>query len=128
MLSHLLDTLTEILSQFTLGNTTTATVFILQRENLEIIQLAKDAELTKLGDACDEYKANISLLLLQWTEEISHDIADGFLQVFVTYRIMHWSIIFVDENYNLFTCLSSCCKQDVLKTTTKRLLIYWINL
>ena len=49
MLSHLLDTLTEILSQFTLGNTTTATVFILQRENLEIVQLAKDAELTKLG-------------------------------------------------------------------------------
>ena len=34
MLSHLLDSLTEILSQFTLGNTTTATVFILQRENL----------------------------------------------------------------------------------------------
>ena len=77
MLSHLLDTLTEILSQFTLGYTTTATVFILQRENLEIIQLAKDAELTKLGDACDEYKANISLLLLQWTEEISNDVADG---------------------------------------------------
>ena len=49
MFSHLLDTLTEILSQFTFGNTTTATVFILQRENLEIIQLAKDAELTKLG-------------------------------------------------------------------------------
>ena len=48
MLSHLLDTLTEILSQFTLGYTTTATVFILQRENLEIVQLAKDAELTKL--------------------------------------------------------------------------------
>ena len=79
MLSHLLDTLTEILSQFTLGYTTTATVFILQRENLEIIQLAKDAELAKLGDACDEYKANISLLLLQWTEEISHDVADGLL-------------------------------------------------
>ena len=79
MLSHLLDTLTEILSQFTLGYTTTATVFILQRENLEIIQLAKDAELTKLGDARDEYKANISLLLLQGAEEISHDIADGLL-------------------------------------------------
>ena len=79
MLSHLLDTLTEILSQFTLGYTTTATVFILQRENLEIIQLAKDAELTKLGDARDEYKANISLLLLQWTEEISHDVAYGLL-------------------------------------------------
>ena len=49
MLSHLLDTLTEIMRQFTLGNTTTATVFILLRENLEIVQLAKDAELTKLG-------------------------------------------------------------------------------
>jgi hypothetical protein len=49
MLSHLLDTLTEILSQFTLGNTTTATVFIFQSENLKIVQLAKDAELTKLG-------------------------------------------------------------------------------
>ena len=49
MLSHLLDTLTEILSQFTLGYTTTATVFIFQSENLEIVQLAKDAELTKLG-------------------------------------------------------------------------------
>ena len=128
MFSHLLDSLTEILSQFTLGNTTTATVFILQRENLEIIQLTKDAELTKLGAACDEYKANISLLLLQGAEEISHDIADGFLQVFVTYRIMHWSIIFIDENDCLFTYLSSCCKQDVLKTNTKRLLIYWINL
>ena len=77
MLSHLLDTLTEILSQFTLGNTTTATVFILQREKLEIVQLAKDAELTKLGDACDEYKANVSLLLLQGAEEISHDVADA---------------------------------------------------
>ena len=85
MLSHLLDSLTEILSQFTLGYTTTATVFILQRENLEIIQLAKDAELAKLGDTCDEYKANVSLLLLQGTEEISHDVADGLLQVFVTY-------------------------------------------
>ena len=79
MFRHLLDTLTEILSQFTLGYTTTATVFILQRENLEIIQLTKDAELTKLGDACDEYKADVSLLLLQWTEEISHDVADGIL-------------------------------------------------
>ena len=79
MLSHLLDSLTEILSQFTLGYTTTATVFILQRENLEIIQLTKDAELTKLGDACNEYKANISLLLLQGAEEISHDVADGLL-------------------------------------------------
>ena len=49
MLSHLLDNLTDILSQFTLGNTTTATVFIFQSENLEIVQLAKDAELTKLG-------------------------------------------------------------------------------
>ncbi len=48
MLSHLLDSLTEILSQFTLGYTTSDTVFFLQRENLEIIQLAKDAELTKL--------------------------------------------------------------------------------
>ena len=127
MLSHLLDSLTEILSQFTLGNTTTATVFILQRENLEIVQFTKDAELTKLGDACDEYKADVSLLLLQGAEEISHNIADGFLQVFVTDRIMHWSIIFIDENDCLFTCLSSCCKQDVLKTTSKRLLIYWIN-
>ena len=127
MLSHLLDSLTEILSQFTLGNTTTATVFILQRENLEIVQLAKDAELTKLGDACDEYKADVSLLLLQRAEEISHDIADGLLYVFVTDRIMHRSIIFVYENNNLFTCLSSSGKQDVLKTTTKRLLIYWIN-
>ena len=79
MFSHLLDTLTEILSQFTLGNTTTATVFILQRENLEIIQLAKDAELAKLGDACDEYKANVSLLLLQGAEKISHNVADGLL-------------------------------------------------
>ena len=85
MFSHLLDTLTEILRQFTLGNTTTAAVFILQRENFEIIQLAEDAELTKLRDACDEYKANISLLLLQGTEEISHDVADGLLQLFVTY-------------------------------------------
>ena len=128
MFSHLLDTLTEILSQFTLGYTTTAAVFILQRENLEIIQLAEDAELTKLRDACDEYKANVSLLLLQGTEEISHDVADGLLQVFVTYRIMHRGIILIDENDNLFTCLSSCSKQDVLKTTSKRLLIYWINL
>ena len=79
MLSHLLDTLTEIMRQFTLGNTTTATVFIFQRKNLEIVQLAKNAELTKLGDACDEYKANVSLLLLQGTEEISHDVADGLL-------------------------------------------------
>ena len=46
----------------------------------------------------DEYKADVSLLLLQGAEEISHDIADGLLQVFVTDRIMHWSIIFVDEN------------------------------
>ena len=69
MLSHLLDTLTEILSQFTLGNTTTATVFILQRENLEIVQLAEDAELTELRDARDEYKANVSLLLLQGAEK-----------------------------------------------------------
>ena len=37
-----------------IGNTTTAAVFILQRENLEIVQLTKDAELTKLGDACSE--------------------------------------------------------------------------
>ena len=79
MLSHLLDTLTEIMRQFTLGNTTTATVFIFQRENLEIVQLAKNAELTKLGDACDEYKANVSLLLLHGAEEISHDVADGLL-------------------------------------------------
>ena len=127
MFSHLLNTLTEILRQFTLSNTTTAAVFILQRENLEIIQLAEDAELTKLRDACDEYKANVSLLLLQGTEEISHDVADGLLQVFVTYRIMHRGIILIDENDNLFTCLSSCSKQDVLKTTSKRLLIYWIN-
>ena len=124
MLSHLLDTLTEILSQFTLGNTTTATVFILQRENLEIVQLAKDAELTKLGDACDEYKANVSLLLLQGAEEISHDVADGLLQLFVTDRIMYRGIIFVDENNNLLTCLSRGSQQDVLKTTSKRLLIY----
>ena len=41
--------------QFTLGNTTTATVFILQRENLEIVQLAKDAELTKLGEALQKF-------------------------------------------------------------------------
>ena len=128
ILSHLLDSLMEILSQFTLGNTTTATVFILQRENLEIVQLAKDAELTKLGNACDEYKADVSLLLLQGAEEISHDVADGLLQVFVTYRIMHWSIIFIDENDCLFTCLSSSCQQDVLKTTSKRLLIYRLNL
>ena len=127
MFSHLLDTLTEIQSQFTLGYTTTATVFILQRENLEIVQFTKDAELAKLGDACDEYKADVSLLLLQGAEEISHDVADGLLQLFVTYRIMHWSIILVDENDNLFTCLSSSCKQNVLKTTSKRLLIYWIN-
>ena len=124
MLSHLLDTLTEILSQFTLGNTTTATVFILQREKLEIVQLAKDAELTKLGDACDEYKANVSLLLLQGAEEISHDVADGLLQLFVTDRIMYRGIIFVDENNNLLTCLSRGSQQDVLKTTSKRLLIY----
>ena len=124
MLSHLLDSLTEILSQFTLGNTTTATVFILQRENLEIVQPAKDAELTKLGDACDEYKANVSLLLLQGAEEISHDVADGLLQLFVTDRIMYRGIIFVDENNNLLTCLSRGSQQDVLKTTSKRLLIY----
>ena len=124
MLSHLLDTLTEILSQFTLGNTTTATVLILQREKLEIVQLAKDAELTKLGDACDEYKANVSLLLLQGAEEISHDVADGLLQLFVTDRIMYRGIIFVDENNNLLTCLSRGSQQDVLKTTSKRLLIY----
>ena len=79
MLSHLLDSLTEILSQFTLGNTTTAAIFIFQRENLEIVQFTKDAELTKLGNACDEYKANVSLLLLQGAEEISHDVADGLL-------------------------------------------------
>ena len=128
MFSHLLDTLTEILRQFTLGNTTTAAVFILQRENLEIIQLAEDAELTKLRDACDEYKADVSLLLLQRAEEISHDVADGLLQLFVTYRIMHWSIILIDENNNLFTGLSSSCQQDILETCAKRLLIYRINL
>ena len=116
MFSHLLDTLTEILSQFTFGNTTTATVFILQRENLEIVQFTKDAELTKLGNACDEYKADVSLLLLQGAKEISHDVADGLLQLFVTYRIMHWSIILVDENNSLFTGLSSCCKQYILET------------
>ena len=119
MLSHLLNTLTEILSQFTLGNTTTATVFILQRENLEIIQLAEDAELTKLRDACDEYKANVSLLLLQGTEEISHDVADGLLQVFVTYRIMHRGIILIDENDNLFTSLSRGSQQDIPKASSK---------
>jgi len=128
MFSHLLDTLTEILRQFTLGNTTTATVFILQRENLEIVQLAEDAELTELRDARDEYKANVSLLLLQGAEEIPHDVADGLLQVFVTYRIMHWSIILIDENNNLFTGLSSSCQQDILETCAKRLLIYRINL
>ncbi|CDD20474.1 unknown [Prevotella sp. CAG:732] len=119
MLSHLLDTLTEILSQFTLGNTTTATVFIFQRENLEIVQLAKDAELTKLGDTCDENKANVSLLLLQGAEKISHDVADGLLQLFVTDRIMHRSIIFIDENNNLLTCLSLGSQQDVPKASTK---------
>ena len=124
MLSHLLDSLTEILRQFTLGNTTTAAVFILQRKNLEIVQFTKDTELTKLGDACDEYKANVSLLLLQGAEEISHDVADGLLQLFVTDRIMYRGIIFVDENNNLLTCLSRGSQQDVLKTTSKRLLIY----
>ena len=77
-----------------------------------VVQLAEDAELRKLGNACDEYKANVSLLLLQGTEEISHDVADGLLQVFVTYRIMHRGIILIDENDNLFTCLSSCSKSD----------------
>ena len=55
MLSHLLDTLTEILSQFTLGYTTTATVFIFQSENLEIVQLAKDAELTNLESPLQKF-------------------------------------------------------------------------
>ena len=128
MFSHLLDTLTEILRQFTLGDTTTAAVFILQRENLEIVQFTKDAELTKLGNACDEYKANVSLLLLQGAEEISHDVADGLLQLFVTYRIMHRCVIFVDENDNLFTGSSRGSQQDILETCAKRLLIYWINL
>ena len=128
MFSHLLNTLTEILRQFTLGNTTTAAVFILQRENLEIIQLAEDAELTKLRDACNEYKANVSLLLLQGAEEISHDVADGLLQLFVTYRIMHRCVIFVDENDNLLTGLRRGSQQDILETCAKRLLIYRINL
>ena len=127
MLSHLLDSLTEILSQFTLGNTTTATVFILQRENLEIVQFTKDAELTKLGNACDEYKADVSLLLLQGAEEISHDIADGLLQVFVTDRIMHWSIIFVDENDNLLPCLSGSSKQNIPKASPKAFTLRFWN-
>ena len=63
MLSHLLDTLTEIMRQFTLGNTTTTTVFIFQSENLEIVQLAKDAELTKLGVTPPE----VPTMLTKWS-------------------------------------------------------------
>ena len=53
MLSHLLDTLTEILRQFTLGNTTTATVrIIFQKTSIFLIinnisQQKKNLEINK---------------------------------------------------------------------------------
>ena len=72
MLCHLLDTLTEILGQFRLGNAATTAVLILQRKNLQIVQLAEDAELTKLGDTCDENKANVALLLFGSSQILVH--------------------------------------------------------
>ncbi len=119
MLSHLLDTLTEILSQFTLGNTTTATVFILQRENLEIVQLTKDAELAKLEmpvmntkrmfPSCCFNGLKKSLIMLRMVFCKSSSLTESCIG----------GIIFVDENDCLLTCLSGSSKQNIPKASPK---------
>lgn len=101
MLSHFLDTFFEIGGKFFLCYSATTAIFVLETEYFQIVQLAKDAQLTEFGDSRDEDEAQVALLLFQGAEEVAHYVAYAVLQMFVVQRVVHWGIVFVDEHNSL---------------------------
>ena len=44
----------------------------------DVVQFAEDAELGKLGDACEEDETEIWLTVFQGTVEVAHDVSQHF--------------------------------------------------
>ena len=93
------------IQKFLFGKAAYSGIVILHREDLQVVQFAKDAQLAELRDARDEDKAQVGILLLERTEEVTHDISDLVLQFLIIHRVMHRTVVLVDEHHHLLASL-----------------------
>ena len=89
--------------QLLLGDSTYSRIFPVHRNIGDIIQFAEDAKLRKLGDTGEEDKAEIRVAILQWTIEITHDIAKILEIVILVCYIKKRSIVFINEHDHLLS-------------------------
>ncbi len=116
----------EIGKHLILGDAANCGKLIIKTVVLDIVKLAEDAQLAELGDACEEYKAEIGFLSLQWAKEVAHDIADLLLQLRFVVAVQHGSIVFIYQHNSLMASFLYCILDDVLQSyaiTASRLYI-----
>ena len=68
---------------------------------LQVVQLAEDAELRKLGDACEKNETEVGVAVLQGRIEVAHHIAQDGQGLFLVYHIEQRCIIFINEDDHL---------------------------
>ena len=106
-LSQFINIIAHLGQQFLLGDTADAGIRHLHTHILDVVQLAEDAELRELRDACQEHKSEQWLAIFQRTVEIAHRIAQNIEFFLLMRHIEQWCIILIDEHHSLLASLYS---------------------
>ena len=74
-------------------------IFRQHADILNIVQLAKDAQLGELGDARQEHEAQVGVAGFERTIEIPHDVAQDGQVFFLMHHVEQGGVVFVDEHH-----------------------------
>lgn len=88
-----------------IGDATHASVWLIHAHVLDVVQLAENAQLRELGDACQEHEAQHWLTILQRRVEVAHDVAEHVKALAFMHNIKQRRVILVDEHHSLLACL-----------------------
>ena len=101
--------------EFFLSNSTQTGIFVKHRNLFQVVQLREDAHLRKLRYSCDKHELKICSFILQHLIELTQHHTHFLKLLRVVEQSHNGSVVFVEDDNHLFTCLLSCIVDKVAK-------------
>lgn len=118
----------HLCQQLFFHDTANTAVIIRHTDILQIIQFAEDAHLAELADTCQEKETEIFATLFQWTEKVTHNATDFFLQFRRTVSVQHGRIIFINQHHDLLPCLLVCPADNTFDPSAKTIFFFSMSI
>ena len=103
------------LSDFLFGETADVGVGVVERDVLQVVQVAEDADVRELGHAGEEGEADVLVAGLEVGIETLEDIAELGQQRFVVNGLQQWLVVLVHQDDHLFPFLFRNRENNILE-------------